>query len=90
VGTVRGVNCINYHFLIIIYCSRDEEAGDLQQQRANNSALGNVGQNPFLDPPELATAVEYKKGYVMRKCCYDSSYKKSEIYNDVMVEIFIY
>jgi len=49
-----------------------------------------VGQNPFLDPPELATAVEYKKGYVMRKCCYDSSYKKSEIYNDVMVEIFIY
>ncbi|XP_050745208.1 PH and SEC7 domain-containing protein isoform X7 [Drosophila biarmipes] len=55
----------------------DEEAGDLQQQRANNSALGNVGQNPFLDPPELATAVEYKKGYVMRKCCYDSSFKKT-------------
>ncbi|XP_016983057.1 PH and SEC7 domain-containing protein isoform X2 [Drosophila rhopaloa] len=55
----------------------DEEAGDLQQQRANNSALCNVGQNPFLDPPELATAVEYKKGYVMRKCCYDSSFKKT-------------
>ncbi|KAH8306348.1 hypothetical protein KR018_008499, partial [Drosophila ironensis] len=55
----------------------DEEAGDLQQQRANNSALANVGQNPFLDPPELATAVEYKKGYVMRKCCYDSSFKKT-------------
>ncbi|XP_043652832.1 PH and SEC7 domain-containing protein isoform X1 [Drosophila teissieri] len=55
----------------------DEEAGDLQQQRANNSALGNVGHNPFLDPPELATAVEYKKGYVMRKCCYDSSFKKT-------------
>ncbi|XP_017082649.1 PH and SEC7 domain-containing protein isoform X4 [Drosophila eugracilis] len=55
----------------------DEEAGDLQQQRANNTALGNVGQNPFLDPPELATAVEYKKGYVMRKCCYDSSFKKT-------------
>ncbi|EDX13953.1 GD20966 [Drosophila simulans] len=55
----------------------NEEAGDLQQQRANNSALGNVGHNPFLDPPEMATAVEYKKGYVMRKCCYDSSFKKT-------------
>ncbi|XP_070143557.1 PH and SEC7 domain-containing protein isoform X4 [Drosophila kikkawai] len=56
----------------------DEDSAELQQQqRANNSALGNVGQNPFLDPPELATAVEYKKGYVMRKCCYDSSSKKT-------------
>ncbi|XP_034127999.1 putative uncharacterized protein DDB_G0293878 isoform X5 [Drosophila guanche] len=54
----------------------DDDAGDLQQRTANN-ALGNVGQNPFLDAPELATAVEYKKGYVMRKCCYDSSYKKT-------------
>ncbi|XP_020814097.1 uncharacterized protein LOC110188657 isoform X2 [Drosophila serrata] len=56
----------------------DEDAAELQQQqRSNNSAQGNVGQNPFLDPPELATAVEYKKGYVMRKCCYDSSSKKT-------------
>ncbi|BFF92422.1 PH and SEC7 domain-containing protein [Drosophila madeirensis] len=54
----------------------DDDAGDLQQRTGNN-ALGNVGQNPFLDAPELATAVEYKKGYVMRKCCYDSSYKKT-------------
>lgn len=50
----------------------------MQQQRANNAALANVGENPFLDPPESATAVEYKKGYVMRKCCYDSNFKKSE------------
>ncbi|XP_055534343.1 PH and SEC7 domain-containing protein isoform X2 [Wyeomyia smithii] len=35
-----------------------------------------VGQNPFLDPPQPA-AIEYKKGYVMRKCCYDTNYKKS-------------
>ncbi|XP_017141149.1 putative uncharacterized protein DDB_G0293878 isoform X6 [Drosophila miranda] len=53
----------------------DDDAGDLQQR--GNNALGNVGQNPFLDAPEVATAVEYKKGYVMRKCCYDSSYKKT-------------
>lgn len=25
-----------------------------------------------------AAAIEYKKGYVMRKCCYDANYKKSE------------
>ncbi|XP_068155646.1 PH and SEC7 domain-containing protein isoform X7 [Drosophila tropicalis] len=55
----------------------DDDAGDLQQQRSNNSALATVGQNPYLDAPESATAVEYKKGYVMRKCCYDSSYKKT-------------
>ncbi|XP_021700000.1 uncharacterized protein LOC5564403 isoform X2 [Aedes aegypti] len=35
-----------------------------------------VGPNPFLDPPQPA-AIEYKKGYVMRKCCYDTNYKKS-------------
>lgn len=28
-------------------------------------------------PPHLA-AVEHKKGYMMRKCCYESNYKKSE------------
>lgn len=36
-----------------------------------------VGPNPFLDIPQNVTAVEYKKGYVMRKCCYDSQNKKS-------------
>ncbi|XP_058443579.1 PH and SEC7 domain-containing protein isoform X3 [Malaya genurostris] len=35
-----------------------------------------VGMNPFLDPPQPA-AIEYKKGYVMRKCCYDTNNKKS-------------
>ncbi|XP_062537193.1 PH and SEC7 domain-containing protein isoform X2 [Armigeres subalbatus] len=35
-----------------------------------------VGPNPFLDPPQPA-AIEYKKGYVMRKCCYETNYKKT-------------
>ncbi|XP_058820112.1 PH and SEC7 domain-containing protein isoform X2 [Topomyia yanbarensis] len=35
-----------------------------------------VGMNPFLDPPQPA-AIEYKKGYVMRKCCYDTNFKKT-------------
>lgn len=39
-----------------------------------------MGQNPFLDIPEAANAIEYKKGYVMRKCCYDVNYKKSKFF----------
>uniref|UniRef100_A0A182KCW7 PH and SEC7 domain-containing protein 4 n=1 Tax=Anopheles christyi TaxID=43041 RepID=A0A182KCW7_9DIPT len=36
-----------------------------------------VGPNPFLEAPPMFAAVEYKKGYVMRKCCYDTNYKKT-------------
>ncbi|XP_041971019.1 PH and SEC7 domain-containing protein isoform X2 [Aricia agestis] len=36
-----------------------------------------VGSNPFLDLPDQSRAVEYKKGYVMRKCCYDVNGKKT-------------
>ncbi|KAI5637422.1 pleckstrin-like domain-containing protein [Phthorimaea operculella] len=38
---------------------------------------GPVGSNPFLDVPDQARAVEYKKGYVMRKCCVDPNGKKT-------------
>ena len=30
---------------------------------------GVVGSNPFLEVPDPAKALEYKKGPVMRKCC---------------------
>ncbi|CAB3239080.1 unnamed protein product [Arctia plantaginis] len=36
-----------------------------------------VGSNPFLDVPDQSRAVEYKKGYVMRKCCVDPNGKKT-------------
>ncbi|XP_053677946.1 PH and SEC7 domain-containing protein [Anopheles nili] len=36
-----------------------------------------VGPNPFLEAPAMFAAVEYKKGYVMRKCCFDTNYKKT-------------
>ncbi|TMW52366.1 hypothetical protein DOY81_002533 [Sarcophaga bullata] len=59
----------------------DEDQGDLQKLQGDNKNLqqstGQLGQNPFLDIPEAANAVEYKKGYVMRKCCYDVNYKKT-------------
>jgi hypothetical protein len=59
----------------------DEEPSDPNQKanRHEGSLQGPpVGNNPFLDIPQNATAVEYKKGYVMRKCCFDSNNKKSK------------
>lgn len=38
---------------------------------------GGAGANPFLDVPDQSRAIEYKKGYVMRKCCVDANGKKS-------------
>lgn len=51
-----------------------------QKQNRNDGSLPGppVGPNPFIDIPQNVPAVEYKKGYVMRKCCYDSNNKKSE------------
>lgn len=56
----------------------DDDSPD-QKIRGENSIQGPpVGPNPFLETPQNAAAIEYKKGYVMRKCCFDSNYKKSE------------
>lgn len=46
-------------------------------QIKSNDQLG-LGGNPFLDVPVSSNAVEYKKGYVMRKCCYEANAKRSE------------
>ncbi|XP_045494578.1 PH and SEC7 domain-containing protein isoform X4 [Colias croceus] len=37
----------------------------------------NGGTNPFLHVPDQSRAVEYKKGYVMRKCCVEPNGKKT-------------
>ena len=37
------------------------------------------GVNPFLTAPDPETAVEYKKGYVMRKSCIDPNGKKTKL-----------
>lgn len=52
-----------------------------QKNRTENSIQGPpVGLNPFLEVPQSSAAIEYKKGYVMRKCCFDSNFKKSECF----------
>ena len=37
------------------------------------------GVNPFLSAPDQETAVNYKKGYVMRKSCMDPNGKKTKL-----------
>ncbi|XP_076241756.1 exchange factor for Arf 6 isoform X2 [Calliopsis andreniformis] len=53
----------------------DETANQAIQQ-GDGSAISRTG-NPFLDVPNVTGATEFKKGYVMRKCCYDSNGKKT-------------
>lgn len=58
---------------------RDEEGDEAANQaiqQGDGPALPGTG-NPFLDVPNVTGATEFKKGYVMRKCCYDSNGKKS-------------
>uniref|UniRef100_A0AAR5P2I4 Uncharacterized protein n=1 Tax=Dendroctonus ponderosae TaxID=77166 RepID=A0AAR5P2I4_DENPD len=57
-----------------------EWALDTDQEEAGQAYLRNdmnLSGNPFLDVPNSSNAVEYKKGYVMRKCCYESNAKRS-------------
>lgn len=78
-----------YIFLttIYIYKSRDEdldEAATLQPRKSllstsDGSSVNLSCPNPFLELPDTTSAVEYKKGYVMRKCCFDADAKKSKL-----------
>ncbi|XP_046616044.1 PH and SEC7 domain-containing protein isoform X2 [Neodiprion virginianus] len=53
----------------------DDAASQVMQQ-GDGPALSGTG-NPFLDVPNVTGATEFKKGYVMRKCCYDANGKKT-------------
>lgn len=58
---------------------RDEEGDETANQaiqQGDGPAISDTG-NPFLDVPNVTGATEFKKGYVMRKCCFDSNGKKS-------------
>ncbi|XP_031844825.1 exchange factor for Arf 6 isoform X1 [Nomia melanderi] len=53
-----------------------DEAANQAIQQGDGPAMPGTG-NPFLDVPNVTGATEFKKGYVMRKCCYDSNGKKT-------------
>ncbi|KAJ8974740.1 hypothetical protein NQ317_005935 [Molorchus minor] len=69
----------------------DEEVedGNTQSQARNNETI-NLGGNPFLDVPLSANAIEYKKGYVMRKCCYEANAKRTGRCSIVLYETSFY
>lgn len=48
-----------------------KQDGENSNQRAQAASL--------LDTPQNVAAIEHKKGYMMRKCCYESNYKKSKL-----------
>lgn len=65
-----------------------------QQKNANASqpvdGLGNkissqMGKNGSYDENVMTQALEYKKGYVMRKCCMEANGKKSKRINKLYI-----
>lgn len=71
------------HYITFSNCSSnysDEDVTDQKLRGDNGTQAMANGAGSFLDTPQNAAAIEYKKGYVMRKCCYDSNNKKSEFF----------
>lgn len=63
----------------LVYFHRDDDNGEalLQSNHQDGSTIS--VSNPFLEIPNMSGATEFKKGYVMRKCCYDANGKKSNL-----------
>ncbi|KAL0281510.1 UNVERIFIED_CONTAM: hypothetical protein PYX00_002478 [Menopon gallinae] len=57
----------------------DDDGDQINSQVNSNDKVDSNSfyGNPFLGIPNLASAIEYKKGYVMRKCCVDPNGKKT-------------
>ncbi|KAL5018185.1 hypothetical protein ScPMuIL_003907 [Solemya velum] len=77
----------------------DIEEGDSQLEDKSPAPpkQNYVGSNPFLDLPDPSKAKEYKKGYVMRKCCFDPDGKRTlfgkrswKMYYAVLSDMIIY
>ena len=52
-----------------------------QSELASKLSFNNQegGVNPFLSLPDPDNSVDYKRGYVMRKSCFDSNKKKTKL-----------
>ncbi|GFS05529.1 PH and SEC7 domain-containing protein 3 [Elysia marginata] len=59
--------------------SPDREGLSLAEQAQLSQAQMSqaIGSNPFLDVPDPSKTTEYKRGYVMRKCCMEPDRRKS-------------
>lgn len=90
-GKVRY--CFNYrkfkikHYKCITTCFSDDDLDENQLKNAiasqpvdglGNKIPGQIGKSGGnYDDNVMTQALEYKKGYVMRKCCMESNGKKS-------------
>lgn len=70
----------NIRFFVSESDSDDESPDSKPKADGSNMTMACAGGalNPFVEQTPMTEATEYKKGYVMRKCCYDSNNKKSE------------
>lgn len=61
--------------------SSQPPGGAAAQATTSGINLGKTagGINPFLPLPDPENSVDYKKGYVMRKCCVDPNGKKTKV-----------
>lgn len=66
-------------YIYIFFSLSDDDYLDQKQDGENSSQRA---QAASLDTPQNVAAIEHKKGYMMRKCCYESNYKKSKL-NDI-------
>nr|XP_022909229.1 exchange factor for Arf-6 isoform X2 [Onthophagus taurus] len=55
----------------------DDDIDEAMNQVNLRSHEVNLGGNPFLEVPSSMNAIEYMKGYVMRKCCYEANAKRT-------------
>ena len=57
--------------------ANSSSASMMSSSAANCSTLCS---NPFIEPPNPAAfAIEYKKGYIRRKCCYEANGKRTAL-----------
>lgn len=46
----------------------------------SSNTLSSNNSNPFIEPPNPAAfAIEYKKGYIRRKCCYEANGRRTAL-----------
>ncbi|CAL1282692.1 unnamed protein product [Larinioides sclopetarius] len=57
----------------------DEKKPSTKERSSSDYRQSFSCHNPFLEVPNPNCATEYKKGYVMRKCCMDPSGKKTAL-----------
>ncbi|BFZ03239.1 hypothetical protein BsWGS_06276 [Bradybaena similaris] len=59
--------------------SPEQEGGPLPEQLGSpqSPSPSSLGSNPFLEVPDPSKTTEYKKGYVMRKCCMEPARRRT-------------